>query len=398
MFNSSYEDTNGSLWFGTNKGLVKLDQKFETINSTPPPIHISNVTIINTERAFNSVMELKHTENHLTIGFTGIAFNTPEKIKYKYRVLNLDDNWTTSTSRQVKFSFLPPGEYVFEVFAINENGIKSLKPATLKFIITPPFWNTIWFRSAVILMLIGGVFLFYKQNVKSIKKRSIYLEKVVDERTQELRIEQSKSEKLIKSIIPEVLISELKETGHVQPKKYESATILFSDFQDFTMISNQLEPDILLKELNEIFENFDMIVTSLKIEKLKTIGDSYMIAGGIPIESSDHAYRVVKAAIEMQSYINERNNISPVKWNMRIGINSGKVIAGIVGLNKFSYDVWGDSVNVASFMERECAPGKINISEATYKLVKNKFECLPHNNFKTKWNDDFTMYYVQKEV
>jgi class 3 adenylate cyclase/ligand-binding sensor domain-containing protein len=398
MFNSFFKDPGGILWFGTNKGLVRFNTEFENNNLTTPPIHITKVTVINSEIDFSSLIELDHTENHISIDFTGISFNSPEKITYKYRLKNLDDNWTSSTSRQVKFSFIPPGEYKFEVYAINENGLTSTTPASFNFLINPPFWNSIGFRIAAIISLIGGGFIYYKRSVKKIERRSISLEKIVNERTHELRLEQSKSENLIRNIIPEVLIAELKETGHVQPKKYESATILFSDFQDFTITSNQLEPDTLLKELNEIFENFDRIVASHQIEKLKTIGDAYMIAGGIPIELSDHAVKVVKAAMEMQNYLKERNKISHVKWNMRIGINSGKVIAGIVGLNKFSYDVWGDTVNVASFMERECDPGKINISASTYELVKNNFECIPHKNFNTKWNHDFTMYYINKEA
>ncbi|MDP2301491.1 MAG: adenylate/guanylate cyclase domain-containing protein [Ignavibacteria bacterium] len=398
MFNSSHKDPSGILWFGTNKGLVRFDPNVENQNTTPPPIHITKVAVINSEIDFTSSIELDHSENHITIDFSGIAFNNSDKISYRYRLNNIQDNWTSTKSRQVNFSFIPPGEYLFEVYAISENGLKSPVPAALTFIIYPPFWNTIWFRILVVLLLIAIGLIYYKRSIKVVENRNIYLEKMVNERTQELRFEQSKSEELIKSIIPEVLIPELKETGHVQPKKYKCATILFSDFQDFTTTSNQLEPDILIKELNDIFENFDRITTSNKIEKLKTIGDSYMIAGGIPTESTDHAVRVVKAAIEMQNFLKERNKISSVKWNMRIGINSGKVIAGIVGLHKFSYDVWGDTVNVASFMERECDPGKINISETTYELIKDRFECFPHRNFKTKWNHDFTMYYINKEV
>lgn len=397
MYNSAYTDSTGILWFGTAKGLVRFDPEFTRANSTNPPIHITSFSAIDKTYDINKPIILDYTQNHIQIDFAAVTFTSTDKMAYKYRVKTLDENWMLTNLREVKLSYLPPGEYLFEVFAINEYGISSKNNAVISFVITPPFWNTAWFKGLILILLLVGIFLGYKRSVSMVEKRNKKLEEIVTERTLELQQEKTKSENLIKNTIPEDLISELKETGSVKPKKYDNATILFSDFQNFTMATNQLDPDTLVTELNDIFENFDKIVTSHKLEKLKTIGDSYMIAGGIPKEDDEHAIKVVKAAIDMQRYIMQRNKISNTKWKMRIGINSGKVITGIIGITKFSYDVWGDTVNIASLMERECQPERINISSSTYELIKDKFDCIPNKNYDTKWGESFMMYFVNKE-
>jgi class 3 adenylate cyclase len=195
------------------------------------------------------------------------------------------------------------------------------------------------------------------------------------ERTRELEEEKLKSEKLLQNILPAEIIKELKEKGVVEPREFKAVTLLFTDFQGFTTMSSGMHPRSLVSELNDIFMNFDHIIDKYGLEKFKTIGDSYMVGGGIPKECDDHAVRTLKAAIDMQVYITERNKNSAHKWQMRAGLHSGNVVAGIVGKNKFTYDVWGDTVNIASIMERYSLPGKINITTATYELVKDCYKC-----------------------
>lgn len=195
------------------------------------------------------------------------------------------------------------------------------------------------------------------------------------ERTRELEEEKIKSEKLLHNIFPAEIIKELQEKGFIEPREFKSVTLLFTDFQDFTSLSSRMHPRELVAELNDIFLNFDLIIDRYSLEKFKTIGDSYMVGGGIPKESEDHAEKTILAAIDMQDYIRERNITSKNKWQMRVGIHSGNVVAGVVGKNKFTYDVWGDTVNIASIMERYSLPGQINITSATYELVKDCFTC-----------------------
>lgn len=226
---------------------------------------------------------------------------------------------------------------------------------------------------------------FYKHTV------SIQLK----ERTQELEEEKIKTDNLLRIIYPEPVIKELKETGLVEPREFKNVTLLFTDFQDFTSISSKMHPNQLVDELNDIFKNFDAIINKYSLEKLKTVGDSYIVAGGLPIPDKDHAYKIVAAAIEMQDYLTGRNGNSDYKWIMRAGIHSGSVVSGVVGKTKFVYDIWGNDVNIAGFMERCCLAGRVNISESTYQLVKDDFNCEYYKEDILPDEGKIKMYFTQ---
>ena len=214
-------------------------------------------------------------------------------------------------------------------------------------------------------------------------------------KTKELEEEKEKTDELLHHILPEDIVNEFKHNGIINPCHYDLVTILFTDFEGFRDITNSLPPGELVKELNEIFSSFDNIIETYELEKLKTLGDTYMIGGGIPKESNDHALRVICAAIDMMEYLEERNKSSKVKWLMRAGVNSGSVVAGVVGTNKFTYDIWGDSVNIASRMENSSEPKKINISGTTYKLIKEYFECEYRGKLNVKGKGEEDMYFIQ---
>lgn len=197
--------------------------------------------------------------------------------------------------------------------------------------------------------------------------------KKLRERTTELEDERNKSEKLLRDILPSEIVDEFKENGNISPRLFKDATIIFTDFESFTSIAANMSPGALVTEINEIFMNFDMIIDKYELEKLKTIGDSYMIAAGIPREREDHADRGVKAAFEMLDYLSHRNKYSHNQWNMRVGIHSGEVIAGVVGKLKYTYDIWGKSVSVAKLLERNGIPGKIDISQSVKDLLKSDY-------------------------
>jgi adenylate cyclase len=227
---------------------------------------------------------------------------------------------------------------------------------------------------------------------------AVYKHKIDSElrkKTRELEEEKIRTDKLLHNILPAEIVDEWKTFGFISPRYYNLISILFTDFIGFTDLSSRLSPDVLVKELNEIFHNFDSIIEAYNLEKLKTIGDTYMIGAGLPKEADDHAVRITRAAIDMQSYINDRNRSSKIQWQMRAGINSGQVIAGIVGTNKFTYDVWGDTVNIASRMESSSLPGKINISGSTYELIKDHFECEYRGKLNAKGKGQIDMYFVK---
>jgi class 3 adenylate cyclase len=220
------------------------------------------------------------------------------------------------------------------------------------------------------------------------------INKKLKERTKELKAEKEKSELLLQNILPIPIIMELKERGIIEPRTYESVSILFTDFEGFSQLTTSMPPGELVAELNEIFKNFDLIIRKYGLEKLKTIGDSYMIGGGFPIESKDHAVNIIQAAIDMFEIVKGKNSNSKYEWKMRAGVHTGNIVAGVVGKIKYSYDVWGNTVNLASKMERLSMPGKINITAATYNLIKDEFDCEFRGNADIPGNELIGMYFV----
>lgn len=218
------------------------------------------------------------------------------------------------------------------------------------------------------------------------------------QRTRELEEEKEKSDTLLHNIFPASIVKELKKRGEIKPREFKTVTLLFTDFQGFTSISSRIPPSDLVNELNDIFKNFDAIIEKHGVEKLKTMGDSYMVGGGFPKESDNHAVDVVSTALEMIDYLNKRNEHSANKWEMRVGVHSGNVVAGIVGKNKFTYDVWGNAVNIAREMEKNSHPGKINITSATHEMIKEKFNCQYHEKVKITGNGLTETYFVDGRI
>ncbi len=180
-------------------------------------------------------------------------------------------------------------------------------------------------------------------------------------------------------------------------KKFESATILFSDFKGFTSYAQNLSPEDLVRSVDYYFSKFDQIMDKYDLEKIKTVGDAYLCAGGLPFPTTDHPLKMVEAAFEFVQVMEDmKTNPQPgiVSFDVRIGINTGPVVAGVVGLNKFAYDIWGDTVNVASRMETMSEPGRINISENTYQLIKDVYECEFRGKVDVKNKGKMEMYFV----
>ena len=238
---------------------------------------------------------------------------------------------------------------------------------------------------------------FDERTLHSSIEMALYKHKInfqLKERTKELEEERNKSDLLLRNIFPKEIVAELKEKGYVKPREYSMISILFTDFQNFTYLTSEMPPHELVNELNEMFKNFDAIIEHYGLEKLKTMGDAYMVASGIPKECPEHAERIVKAALEMQEYLNKRNQISKNKWEMRAGIHSGSVVAGVVGKRKYTYEVWGKTVNLAGIMERQGQPGKINITGVTLQLVKDNFDFEYNGNIDVAGNGNIEMYFV----
>lgn len=210
--------------------------------------------------------------------------------------------------------------------------------------------------------------------------------------------EKNRSDNLLLNILPEETAKELKEKGSVKAKKFDSVTVLFTDFIGFTKYSANLSPEQLVKSVNQYYSKFDEIMVKHGLEKIKTIGDAYMAAGGLPFPSENHAIKMIEAAIEIAEFVRDFKETEfddQPKLGIRIGINTGAVVAGVVGTKKFAYDVWGDTVNIASRMESNSEAGKINISDSTYQLVKERFSCVYRGEIEAKNKGKLKMYFVE---
>lgn len=214
-----------------------------------------------------------------------------------------------------------------------------------------------------------------------------------------IAFEKERSDKLLLNILPEETAEELKNKGSATPKYYKTVSVLFTDFKGFTKIAEKLTPAELVEELNNCFLEFDRIIDKHNLEKIKTIGDAYMCAGGIPIANDTNPVDIVHAGLEIKEYMEnlkrEREEAGQDYWELRIGIHTGAVIAGVVGKNKFAYDIWGDAVNTASRMESSGIPGKVNISGETYELVKDHFKCTHRGKIQAKNKGEIDMYIVE---
>ena len=242
------------------------------------------------------------------------------------------------------------------------------------------------FATIIALFLIGLLAIGQFRRVIFIRKTKQIIEE-----------ERDKSDSLLLNILPEETAKELKKNGKVIAKKYNSVSVLFTDFKGFTSYSEKLSPEALVETIGFYFSKFDAIIEKHGLEKIKTIGDAYMCAAGLQANETDHAKRMVKAAFEIAEFVEETKNdvaASERTFDIRIGINSGPVVAGVVGTKKFAYDIWGDTVNVASRMESMSEPGKVNISQTTYDYVKDTWDCEYRGEIEIKNRGAMKMYFV----
>jgi adenylate cyclase len=221
---------------------------------------------------------------------------------------------------------------------------------------------------------------------------------IVQVLAQNLNQERRKSDQLLRSVLPESIAQELKRTERVQPVHFESATVLFTDFVGFTQIAENFTPEELVTELDECFTTFDRIAEKYGLEKIKTIGDAYLAVGGVPQPNETHAVDCVMAALEIQQLIDglraQEMAANRPYWQVRIGVHTGDLVAGVIGREKFAYDVWGDTVNTASRLESSGEAGRVNISSATYELVKDDFDCEFRGRIAAKNKGEIDMYFV----
>lgn len=441
--NSAHLDSKNRIWWGSGKSLTMLDMNKFSPATNPPDIQLKqldiNEAIIDYRNItdslckgieFNGVqpfenyphnLELPYDNNHLTFHFTAIDWSAPHIIQYSYLMEGLNTTWSQASSEpKADYRNLPFGTYTFKIRAIGQSG-KWSEPFEYTFTIHPPWWHTWWARTVYGLLFILLVWGFVRWRTAALKQRQEELETEVDIATREIRIqkneavkqkneaekqrdladrEKERSDNLLLNILPEEVAEELKEKGHSDAQLMEEVTVLFTDFKDFTSLSEKVTPRELVADLHACFSAFDRICEMHGIEKIKTIGDAYMAAGGLPSPNTTHAMDVAKAALEMAEVI-EKGKAEKIAaglpyFEIRIGLHTGPVVAGIVGVKKFQYDIWGDTVNTASRMESSGEVGKVNISQSTYNQLKEnpEFSFIQRGKIATKGKGEIEMYFV----
>lgn len=419
-FGAFHKGADGTMYFGGINGIVIF--KPDSIRDNPyiPPVVITDFQIFNElvpisatgsplKKSISETDEISLTwkDKVFSFEFSALHYAAPEQNKYMYMMEGFDVEWQEVGSRRyVSYTNLPPGEtYTFRVRASNKDGIWNNDGTAIKIKVLPPPWKTWWaymlysvFGATVLVGFINFQIGKERKKKEEVEKYNEELEALVKERTLLLENEKEKSDNLLYNMLPKGIADEIKDKGYASPRRYEEVSVLFTDFENFTSTAATMSAKKLVSEINEIFEAFDSIVEKYGLEKIKTIGDAYMAVSGLPDEMEDHALLCVQAAKEMQQFVNDRNEKAAVKWKMRIGIHSGSLIAGVVGKKKFTYDIWGSTVILASRMEEVGEIGRINISATTCDFVHNYYNCEYRGKVHVEGQGDVDMYFVGEEL
>lgn len=377
---------------------------------------IGSNSIFRMAPAYAGEIEIGHTNNRFTIEFAALHFSDPEGNQYKYKLEGLESEfvYTSGSNRRANYSNLPPGKYTFIVYGANSDGVWSNTPAKLRIVIDAPYWKEGWFQSMLIFIALGAASFGFMKQVKEIRKQKDRLEaqvvertrevikqkEKIEEQTEELKKEKEKVESLLLNVLPEQTADELKSKGKAAARSYRRVSIMFTDFRNFTKLAEQFRPPELVARLDNYFSRFDDIISKYQLEKIKTIGDAYMCAGGVPLRNTENPIYTVLAALEIQEFMmhdrKERVEKNETPWELRIGINTGEVVAGVIGSKRFAYDVWGNAVNVAARMETASEPGKVNVSGKTFDLIEPFFECTYRGKIPAKNKGHIDMYFVER--
>ena len=422
--NSYHKSNSGKLFFGGMSGFNSFYSNEIKINQTPPIVSINNVKVLSeneykdiphySNRTYFDTLKLGYKQNNLLLSFVGLHYSHSESNIYKIHLEGLyEEPLFVNELRQITYSNLDPGKYIFKVWAANSDGIWS-KPKELFIYINSPFWMHwafITIASVVLLLLIFGGYILRINVMKRQKRRLAFLierrtktitkqKEYIEKQTKILKREKDKADKLLSNILPEEIAEELKNKGKARPRQYRMASVLFTDIKNFSLIAEKMDAADMVKSLDNLFRKFDQIIEQHQLEKIKTIGDAYMAAGGVPLRDKENPINCILAALDIQKYMlkekekaieNDENY-----WEVRIGIHTGDIIAGVIGSKRIAYDIWGSNVNIAQRIESEGKPWKVNISEATYDYVVPFFEFTSRGEIPTKNTGKISMYFVDR--
>lgn len=368
-------------------------------------------------------------QRSFTIKFQPSDISNSELLNYKYILEGSEEGEVfIGTTNNIHFISLSHGSYKLKVYARIGEGSWSTIPAEIRIEIDSPLWFkwSFWLIAVVVLAIL--IRWYFSKRIKNARREQLRLEIKISERTREikqqskeidqqrkkieaeknkvveeqkkLQTEKDKTERLLKNIMPTSTADELKKSGKARARSYKKVSVLFTDFVGFTKISDEMSATELVKKLDVYFTNFDKIIVKNNLEKIKTIGDAYMCAGGVPVRNITNPIDAVTAALQIQAYMQKRKNDAIANgreyWTLRLGINTGEVTAGVIGSERLAYDIWGATVNRAQRMEMLGQPGSVTITGATYTLIEPYFECRYAGKAETKSKEMIEVYVVER--
>jgi len=395
-------DEDGTCWASDVAGtLIRLERLDLKQNRSELPLLLRHISVIGQKDSLFDgdsaapPITLQYRDNALRFEFAAPFYDAPAALEYQFQLSGDEKTWSPWTSETHKdYTNLFEGSYRFKVHVRDPHGIESAD-VVFPFRVLPPFYRTWWAYLTYVSVFLFAGWIILRWRLNALEAKNRWLEGVVEERTAEVRKERDQNEELLLNILPRPVASELRTNGSVKPTAFEDATVCFSDFVGFTLSSEKLSAETLITALNEYFTAFDEIIGRYGLEKLKTIGDAYMFAGGLPNRRPSHAVDAVLAALEMAAAVERLTKPEKdVNWKIRLGLYSGPVVSGVVGVRKFAFDIWGNTVNFAARMESAGQPGRVNLSETTYQRVERFIECEPRGEVPIKEGRRMEMYFA----
>lgn len=429
---ASFVSNNGEIYFGGIQGFNYVKQSeafqvnknirvyFSSLELENERIYPEENGILTQSIAFTDYILIPYSQRSLKLRFFANHLSNPDRIEYKY-VMTGDDEVEEElgASNELRFTSIAPGSYELYIYARTTNGSWTKYPARLTIDVERPFWLKWWFY-AIIIVFVGLFILFrVRKSIDKGRRQQVRLEMKIAERTRELRkmnekIEQQKgrlvlqteelererdkSERLLNNVLPKETASQLKKDGRSAARDFSKVSIMFTDFVGFSKNAEEMDAKDLVSILDMHFRKFDDIIEKNDLEKIKTIGDAYMCAGGVPIRNTTNPINTTLAAVQVKFYMldykAEQLSLGKPYWKLRIGINTGAVSAGVIGTKRYAYDIWGNAVNRAQRMEQFCQPEKIAVSQDTFDYIEPYFECNQIGKVETKSGVKIMMYEV----
>ena len=421
---SFHKGKSGRLYFGGSKGVNSFFPNEIRHNTIAPKLALEKIEFLNNNsnevipKYSNALLvdslDLNYNQNSIIFHFVGLHYTFSKGNKYKIHLEGLyDEPRELGELTQQSYSNIPTGEYTFKVWASNSDGIWST-PKSIYIKIKSPFWKRWRFIAiavAIAILIFWGLYFLRMRAIKRQKRRLAFLverrtktvtkqKEQIEKQNKKIELERQKAEELLLNILPAETAEELKNKGKARTRQYRMVTVMFTDIKDFTKFSETMKPVDLVKSLDTLFIKFDKIIEKHQVEKIKTMGDAYMAAGGVPLRDKENPINCVLAALEIQQYMNRLKEEALLKgesfWELRIGLHTGDVIAGVIGSKRIAYDIWGNTVNIAQRMETSGEVGRVNVSETTFEYIAPFFECSSRGKIPTKNTGDISMFYVDR--